>query len=103
MKCKIIYYISLTHGYIGFSGDFIALDEPKTVDNKKGRLIRDDGDDDDISDDERVDMSNITGVKEREERREKFYSVQKDCMNFCFVYYFVFNALRKTITIGHPQ
>lgn len=53
------------------------------MDNKKGRLIRDDGDDD-ISDDERVDMSNITGAKEREERREKFYSVQKDCMEILY-------------------
>lgn len=61
-----------------FIGDFVAIEEKKPVDNKKGRLIREeaDDDDDDASDDERVDMSAITGVKELEERREKFYSVQ---------------------------
>lgn len=42
--------------------------------------MREDGDDDDQSDDEeRVDMAAITGAKEREERREKFYSVQQEC------------------------
>lgn len=40
--------------------------------------MRDDVDDDISDDEERVDMSAITGVKEREERREKFYSVQQD-------------------------
>lgn len=59
------------------------------VDNKKGRLIRDDPDDDDMSDDERVDMSNLTGAKEREERREKFYSVQRDCMKFLLFINFI--------------
>lgn len=49
--------------------------EEKPVDNRKGRLIREEADDD-ASDDERVGMSAITGLKEREERREKFYSVQ---------------------------
>lgn len=48
------------------------------MDNRKGRLVRDDVDDDISDDEERVDMSAITGVKELEERREKFYSVQQD-------------------------
>lgn len=55
-------------------GDFIAIEEPK-VDNKKGRLIREEAEDD-ASEDERVDMSAITGSKEYEERREKFYAVE---------------------------
>ncbi len=38
------------------------------------------GDDDLDEDEERVDMSAINGAKEREERREKFYSVQQECM-----------------------
>lgn len=70
---------------MSFAGDFVSLEEQKPVDNKKGRLVHDDADDD-ISDEERVDMSNITGAKEREERLEKFYSVQRDCMSF--FYYF---------------
>lgn len=59
-------------------GDFVSLEEKKPVDNRKGRLVRDDVDDDISDDEERVDMSAITGAKEREERREKFYSVQRD-------------------------
>lgn len=62
-----------------FLGDFIEIEEKKPVNNKKGRLIREDADDDNSDDEERVDMSAITGVKEREERREKFYSVQQEC------------------------
>lgn len=61
-----------------FVGDFVSLEEKKPIDNRKGRLVRDDVDDDISDDEERVDMSAITGVKEREERREKFYSVQQD-------------------------
>lgn len=57
-----------------FKGDYVAIEE-KPVDNKKGRLIREEAEDDG-SEDERVDMSDITGAKEIEERREKFYSVQ---------------------------
>lgn len=68
----------LTHGWI-FSGDFIEIEEKKPVNNKKGRLIREDADDDNSDDEERVDMSAITGVKERQERREQFYSVQQEC------------------------
>lgn len=45
------------------------------MDNKKGRLIREEAEDDG-SEDERVDMSAITGAKELEERREQFYAVQ---------------------------
>lgn len=61
------------------AGDFIELEEKKAVNNKKGRLVREDGDDDDQSDEEeRVDMAAITGAKEREERREQFYSVQQE-------------------------
>lgn len=57
------------------SGDYVAIEENKPVDNRKGRLIREENEDD-ASEDERVDMSAITGQKELEERREKFYSVQ---------------------------
>lgn len=64
------------------SGDFIALEDKQqeTAASNKGRFAQDTGDDDDISDDDRrVDMSAITGAKEREERREQFYSVQDKC------------------------
>lgn len=61
--------------YLEFVGDYVALEE-KPVDNRKGRLVREEAEDD-ASDDERVDMSAITGSKEREERREQFYSVQQ--------------------------
>lgn len=57
-----------------FIGDFVAIEE-KPVDNRKGRLVREEAEDD-ASEDERVDMSGITGAKELEERREKFYAVQ---------------------------
>lgn len=60
--------------YGHLKGDFVAIEE-KPVDNRKGRLIREEAEDD-ASEDERVDMSAITGSKELEERREKFYSVQ---------------------------
>lgn len=43
------------------------------------------GDDDLDEDEERVDMSAINGAKEREERREKFYSVQQECMLLIFM------------------
>lgn len=43
---------------------------------KGGRNVREEDAED--SDEERVDMSAITGVKEREERREQFYAVQSD-------------------------
>lgn len=57
-------------------GDFVSIEDPKPVDNKKGgRLIREEAEDDG-SEDERVDMSAITGAKELEERREQFYAVQ---------------------------
>uniref|UniRef100_T1P7K3 GC-rich sequence DNA-binding factor-like protein n=1 Tax=Musca domestica TaxID=7370 RepID=T1P7K3_MUSDO len=60
-------------------GDFIAVEEPK-VDTKKGsRLAREDMEGDNSDDEERMDMNAITGIKEREERREKFYAVEKDC------------------------
>lgn len=58
-------------------GDFVAIEDPKVADNKKGRLIREDAEDD-ASDDERVDMSAITGVKEYEERREQFYAIENE-------------------------
>lgn len=69
-----------------FAGDFIALEDKQQQENlassNKGRFTQDTGDDDDISDDDRrVDMSAITGAKEREERREQFYSVQNKCMS----------------------
>lgn len=51
------------------------------MEQKKGsRLAREDIEGDNSDDEERVDMNAITGIKEREERREKFYAVEKDCM-----------------------
>lgn len=62
-------------------GDFITIEEKKPADNRKGRLVREDVDDDLSDGEERVNMSAITGAKEREERREKFYSVQESKYN----------------------
>ncbi|CAD7093535.1 unnamed protein product [Hermetia illucens] len=59
-------------------GDFIPIEENKDTVKKGKRLVHEDGDDDG-SEEERVDMNAITGAKEREERREKFYSVQQEC------------------------
>lgn len=57
-------------------GEFIALEEKDQEELKKGkRNIREEDEADGSSGEEqRVDMSAITGVKEREERREQFYS-----------------------------
>lgn len=78
-------------------GDFIPIEEKK-IEKKGNRLVRDDPDD--CSDDEeRIDMSAITGVKEREERKEKFYSAQQECMlmvlykNIQIIYKFIISDI----------
>uniref|UniRef100_A0A182SW39 GCF C-terminal domain-containing protein n=1 Tax=Anopheles maculatus TaxID=74869 RepID=A0A182SW39_9DIPT len=59
-------------------GEFIPVEEPKEEKSKK-RTVQEDGDGDGSDeDDDRIDMSAITGVKEREERREQFYAVQRE-------------------------
>lgn len=63
-----------------FTGDFIEIEEKKPSKPSNSCLVREE-DDDDQSDEERVDMNDITGAKEREERREKFYSMQRECEN----------------------
>lgn len=63
-----------------FLDEFIPIEEPP--ERKGNRLIRDDGEDDGSDEEERVDMSAITGVKEREERREIFYSAQQESESF---------------------
>lgn len=65
--------------HCSFLGDYVAIEEKKPADNKKGRLIREEAEDDG-SEDERVDMSDIKGTKELEERRERFYSAQRHGM-----------------------
>lgn len=61
-----------------FPGDFIPVEEPKE-DKSKKRVVREDGaGDGSDEDDDRIDMAAITGAKEREERREQFYSVQRE-------------------------
>uniref|UniRef100_A0A1L8DHS0 Putative transcriptional regulator binding to the gc-rich sequence n=1 Tax=Nyssomyia neivai TaxID=330878 RepID=A0A1L8DHS0_9DIPT len=57
-------------------GEFIPVEEKK--DEAKPRRCDENADDDGSEEEERIDMSAITGVKEREERREKFYSVQQE-------------------------
>lgn len=71
----IFIVITMLMEFLIFLGDYVAIEETKSVDNKKGRLIREEAEDDG-SEDERVDMADIKGTKELEERREKFYSVQ---------------------------
>ncbi|CRK97101.1 CLUMA_CG010440, isoform A [Clunio marinus] len=60
-------------------GEFIALEEKDQEDQKKGkRNVREEDEAEGSSGDEqRVDMSAITGVKELEERREQFYSTHQ--------------------------
>ncbi|KFB41410.1 AGAP002035-PA-like protein [Anopheles sinensis] len=59
-------------------GEFIPVEEPKE-DKSKKRTVQEDGDGDGSDeDDDRIDMSAITGAKEREERREQFYAVQRE-------------------------
>lgn len=56
-------------------GEFIALEEKEEEQKKGKRNVREEDDPEGSSGEEqRVDMSAITGVKEREERREQFYS-----------------------------
>ncbi|XP_049531625.1 PAX3- and PAX7-binding protein 1 isoform X1 [Anopheles darlingi] len=59
-------------------GEFIPVEEPKEDKNKK-RTVQEDGDGDGSDeDDDRIDMSAITGAKEREERREQFNAIQRE-------------------------
>lgn len=60
------------------AGEFIPVEEPKEDKNKK-RTVQEDGDGDGSDeDDDRIDMSAITGAKEREERREQFNAIQRE-------------------------
>ncbi|XP_050082324.1 intron Large complex component GCFC2 isoform X2 [Anopheles aquasalis] len=59
-------------------GEFIPVEEPKE-DKSKKRTVQEDGDGDGSDeDDDRIDMSAITGAKEREERREQFNAIQRE-------------------------
>ncbi|EDV91346.1 PAX3- and PAX7-binding protein 1 isoform X1 [Drosophila grimshawi] len=60
------------------AGDYIPVEEPKEMPKLSTRLAREDVEGDQSDDEERVDMSDITGRKEREERREQFYAVEND-------------------------
>lgn len=62
------------------AGDFIPVEEPKEPPKLSTRLQREDVEGDQSDDEERMDMNDITGRKEREERREQFYAVENDCM-----------------------
>ncbi|KAG5680373.1 hypothetical protein PVAND_009882 [Polypedilum vanderplanki] len=60
-------------------GDYIAINDDNKEDTRKGkRNVREEDAEGSSGEEERVDMSGITGAKEREERREQFYSVQSD-------------------------
>ncbi|BFF89618.1 PAX3- and PAX7-binding protein 1 [Drosophila madeirensis] len=60
------------------AGDYIPIEESKEQPKLSTRLPNEDVEGDQSDDEERVDMSDITGRKEREERREKFYAVEND-------------------------
>lgn len=60
--------------------DYIPIEEPKETPKLSTRLPREDVEGDQSDDEERMDMNDITGRKEREERREQFYAVENDCM-----------------------
>lgn len=72
--------MNMLNDFFGILGEFIALEEKERdqEEQKKGkRNIREEDEAEGSgTDEERVDMSAITGVKEREERREQFYSAQ---------------------------
>ncbi|XP_062122048.1 PAX3- and PAX7-binding protein 1 isoform X1 [Drosophila sulfurigaster albostrigata] len=60
------------------AGDYIPIEEPKEPPKLSSRLPREDVEGDQSDDEERMDMNDITGRKEREERREQFYAVEND-------------------------
>ncbi|KAH8359818.1 hypothetical protein KR093_009032 [Drosophila rubida] len=60
------------------AGDYIPIEEPKEPPKLSTRLPREDVEGDQSDDEERMDMNDITGRKEREERREQFYAVEND-------------------------
>ncbi|XP_030565677.1 PAX3- and PAX7-binding protein 1 isoform X1 [Drosophila novamexicana] len=60
------------------AGDYIPIEEPKEAPKLSTRLPREDVEGDQSDDEERMDMNDITGRKEREERREQFYAVEND-------------------------
>jgi len=66
--------------YIPGAGDYIPIEEPKEPAKLSNRLPCEDVEGDQSDDEERMDMNDITGRKEREERREQFYAVENDCM-----------------------
>ncbi|XP_017042677.1 PAX3- and PAX7-binding protein 1 isoform X2 [Drosophila ficusphila] len=59
-------------------GDYIPVEEPKEPPKLSTRLSNEDVEGDQSDDEERMDMNDITGRKEREERREQFYAVEND-------------------------
>ncbi|XP_067636201.1 PAX3- and PAX7-binding protein 1 isoform X2 [Eurosta solidaginis] len=59
-------------------GDFVPIEEPKEPVKKGSRLAREDIEGDNSDDEERIDMTVMTGKKEREERREQFYAVENN-------------------------
>ncbi|XP_037729184.1 PAX3- and PAX7-binding protein 1 isoform X1 [Drosophila subpulchrella] len=60
------------------AGDYIPVEEPKEPAKLSTRLPCEDVEGDQSDDEERMDMNDITGRKEREERREQFYAVEND-------------------------
>ncbi|KAH8265209.1 hypothetical protein KR038_001439 [Drosophila bunnanda] len=60
------------------AGDYIPIEEPKEPSKLSTRLPCEDVEGDQSDDEERMDMNDITGRKEREERREQFYAVEND-------------------------
>ncbi|XP_017083503.1 LOW QUALITY PROTEIN: PAX3- and PAX7-binding protein 1 [Drosophila eugracilis] len=60
------------------AGDYIPVEEPKEPPKLSTRLPCEDVEGDQSDDEERMDMNDITGRKEREERREQFYAVEND-------------------------
>lgn len=70
-----------------FLGDFVPIEEQTPEAVKPGkRLIREGDEDDDASgsDEERVDMSDITGKKEILQRQEAFMEAQQSKFLFAF-------------------
>lgn len=75
---KRIYSKDQNNKFTFILGEFISIEENQEEIRKGKRNVREEDGEGNSSEEERVDMSAITGVKEREERREQFYSVQSD-------------------------
>lgn len=72
---------------ISFLGDYIQIEERSPEEVKQGKRLVREGEEEDVSgsDDERMDMADITGKKELRQREEAFLEAQQ-CKSLMSVY-----------------